>query len=152
MWPCEIWSLRGCYSGSISPYLDRSVFPCKFSLLVLHFICISLRSVHTSELQTKYFSALTPQSVNKCLLSYASMHLYHFFPTTTEQLQEFYVANFFESQNADAWFGFLISEGSKGRSIFIHLHTGILNMMGGEIWTDFKKRAGEQAKRCLHLK
>ena len=38
--------------------------------------------------------------------------------------------NFFENENADARFRFLISEGSKGRLI---LHTAILNAMGRKI-------------------
>ena len=71
IWPLEIRRLGSCYSGSIFPYLDRSAFPYKFSLFVLHFLCISLRSVRTSELRSEYFSALTAQSVNKCLLPYA---------------------------------------------------------------------------------
>ena len=71
-------------------------------------------SVRTSELWSEYFLTLTAQSVNKCLLSYAIMHLYHLLLTTTRQstFKNFTLQNFFESQNADAWFGFLISEGS----------------------------------------
>ena len=52
----------------------------------------------------------------------------------------------FENQNTEAWFGFLILEGSKGRLIFTHLHTRILNNMGGEIWKNFRSRAGGQVK------
>ena len=48
------------------------------------------------------------------------MRLCHLFPTAAEKFQEFYVANyfFFANQNADAGFGFLISEGSKEHLIF----------------------------------
>ena len=66
IWPCEIRRIGGFYSGSIirEYYLNQSAFPCKFSLLVLHFICISLLPVRTSEPRSEYFSALTTQSVN----------------------------------------------------------------------------------------
>ena len=75
--PCEIRRLGSCYSGSIFPYLDLPAFPCKFSLLlVLHFICILLCSVCTSEMWFKYFSA---KLVNKCSLPCALMHLCQFF-------------------------------------------------------------------------
>ena len=107
------------YLGNIFLHLDWPAFPCKLSLLVLHFICISLRSVRASELRSEYFSALTAQSVNKCLLSYALMHLHHLFPTATNNFKNFTLPNFFEHQNVDAWLAFLISEGSKERLIFL---------------------------------
>ena len=53
-----------------------------------------------------------------CLLSYALMHLYHLFPQPQNNFKNFTLPVFLENENADAWFGFLVSEGSKGRLIF----------------------------------
>ena len=107
IWPCEIKRLL---LGQYFPYLDRLTFPCKFSLLVLHFIYISLRLVCTSVRILFSFESAIGQYVLTIICLHASVSsVSHSHRMTSTILRR---QIFFENQNADAWFGFLISEGS----------------------------------------
>ena len=56
---------------------------------------------------------------------------------------------FFENQNAEVWFDSLFRKGVKDARFFTHLHTGISNTIGVEIWKNFR-RAGGQVKLCRY--
>ena len=107
IWPCEIKRLL---LGQYFPYLDRPAFPCKFSLLVLHFICISLRLVCTSvRILFSFESAIGQYMLTIICLNASVSSVSHSHRMTSTILR---CQFFFENQNANAWFGFLISEGS----------------------------------------